>query len=227
MSQTLTAQSFRDPYLYIINKYLHLFEYYEFYTFYMSILYEYTPFSLYGVSIMITVQKAYNLQYIHQSFIYLYNGRNEPLRTLQIIVYHLSSEMLFSPSPAFSHQYLRRQCLQSGHIAFNQKFYDKLITEIPSLALEFRIHSDRTLLTIRPSEQPNYKFPKGGALRILLYLCLVEQGIPLPARYEVALESGCQCLLASWLNLLPAPENSASQNPHPSPRCFKERGRKQ
>lgn len=45
----------------------------------MSILYEYTPFSLYGVSIAITVQKAYNLHYIHQSFIYLYNGRNEPL----------------------------------------------------------------------------------------------------------------------------------------------------
>ena len=92
------------------------------------------------------------------------------------------SEMLLVPHP---HSLINTYAINvsaSGHIALNQKFYEKLIAEIPSLALEFRIRSDRTLLTIRSSEQPNYKFPKGGRIKDPDFTrALVEQGIPLPA----------------------------------------------
>ena len=101
------------------------------------------------------------------------------------------SEMLLVPHP---HSLINTYAVNvsaSGHIALNQKFYDKLITEIPSLALEFRIHSDRTLLTIRSSEQPNYKFPKGGRIK--------DPG------------------LASWLNLRRPLEKQRSPRVSPLP----------
>ena len=129
------------------------------------------------------------------------------------------SEMLLVPHP---HSLINTYAVNvsaSGHIALNQKFYDKLITEIPSLALEFRIHSDRTLLTIRSSEQPNYKFPKGGRIKDPAFTrALVEQGIPLPARY-------------AWVGLLvesaPAPGKTALSQSLTPPPAASRRGRKQ
>ena len=138
------------------------------------------------------------------------------------------SEMLLVPHP---HSLINTYAVNvsaSGHIALNQKFYDKLITGIPSLALEFRNHSDRTLLTIRSSEQPNYKFPKGGRIKDPAFTrALVEQGIPLPARYEVAWNQDANAWVGILVESAPAPGKTALSQSLTPPPAASRRGRKQ
>ena len=114
----------------------------------------------------------------------------------------------------------------SGHMSLNQKLYDELVKECPNLEFEFRIQTDRKLLALRVSDQPNYKFPKGGRIKDVAFSrTLVEYGIPLPARYKVAWNQAANAWVGVLVESQPLSGKTAlTQSLSPAP--AKERRRK-
>lgn len=118
------------------------------------------------------------------------------------------SSMELVPHPSASLSSMALNISASGHIAMNQRLYDRVVQQVPSLNLEFRIRPDRTLLALRISNTPNYKFPKGGRIKDTAFSRqLVSAGISLPARYAVAWEPSVN----AWIGtLVSTPQPSAA-----------------
>lgn len=109
------------------------------------------------------------------------------------------SQMEQVPHPNAVQNSMAVSVTASGHIALNQKLYQAVEQALPSLEVDFRVSSDRTLLSIRPSDAPNYKFPKGGRIKDAAFSrCLVAAGIPLPARYVAAWNEAA----GAWVGVL-------------------------
>lgn len=112
------------------------------------------------------------------------------------------------PHPSASLTSMALNISASGHIAMNQRLYDRVVQQVPSLNLEFLIHPDRTLLALRISDTPNYKFPKGGRIKDTAFSRqLVSAGISLPARYAMNWEPSVN----AWIGtLVSTPQPSAA-----------------
>ena len=137
------------------------------------------------------------------------------------------SEMIPIPQPQSVAFPYALNISSSGHIALNQKFYDKLIMDVPSLNFDIRIRPDRRVFTLQCSDQPNYKFPKGGRIKDLAFTrALVENGIPLPARYEVAWNQNANAWVGVLVEQMPAPGKTALEQSL-SPAAASKRGKKQ
>ena len=88
-----------------------------------------------------------------------------------------------------------------GHITLSQQLCNDTLQQLPALAVEFLIAPDCTLLALRPTEQgAPYRFPKSGRIRDQHFTRrLVESGISLPVRYEVAWNQTA----GAWIGILP------------------------
>ncbi|WP_298022324.1 hypothetical protein [uncultured Dysosmobacter sp.] len=96
------------------------------------------------------------------------------------------SAMELVPHPSASLNSMSLNVSASGHVAMNQRLYEQVVKRVPSLDLEFRIRADCTLLALRISDSPTYKFPKGGRIKDAAFSRrLVSAGISLPARYAM------------------------------------------
>jgi hypothetical protein len=103
------------------------------------------------------------------------------------------------PHPTASLNSMAINVSASGHIALNQKLYDVVVKALPSLTVDFSASPDFTVLAIRSSDTPHYKFPKGGRIKDTAFSRrLVEAGISLPARYEVAWNASAD----AWVGIL-------------------------
>lgn len=94
-------------------------------------------------------------------------------------------------------------------MALNQRLYDEIIKVNPHLTFDFQQTPDHKVLVLRHADPGNYKFPKGGRIKNTEFSrSLVESGIPLPVRYDVAWNEG----MDAWVGTLNEVQTASSQS---------------
>lgn len=88
----------------------------------------------------------------------------------------------------------------SGHVSLNKYLREEILKHTECLKLGFSIHKrDQRILLLRVTEEPNYTFnADGGKTDKELSRRLVNSGVSLPARYEVAWDDR----LSGWIGVL-------------------------
>lgn len=88
----------------------------------------------------------------------------------------------------------------SGHVTLNRPLLEEISRRVGTLKLGFACRKqDKSVLLLFPTDAPNYSFPSGGSRKDTRFTqSLVENGIVLPARYEVAWNEAA----AAWVGIL-------------------------
>lgn len=91
------------------------------------------------------------------------------------------------PEPRRRTTYSMIQVNPSGRVTLNKYFWEEIRAHTDSRRLEFSAHrTDKRILMLRVTEAPNYTFNSdGGRYDPEFTRSLVENGVVLPARYEV------------------------------------------
>lgn len=91
----------------------------------------------------------------------------------------------------------------SGNISLNAKLLEKLHTR----ELRVLVSHDREMILLDEKGESTFRFPKGGSVKAVDFTrSLVEQGISLPARYEVIWSEKNQLWMGTWQRPLKAPD---------------------